>query len=137
MYNSHTRDRRSAIRVNPEPHAPIRVDINGADFIDILYACDISMGGIGIQVPHRFKGCKTDLVVECRIILPAPINYSFHTQGRVMHISGDRFGISFYNLHEKTEDRLEQYISQRIKVESWWGWAAHRIGLDSLSSRFL
>jgi len=130
-------DRRSAIRVEPEAYAPIRVDINGADFIDIFYATDISKGGIGLKVPHRFRGCKTERMVECLVQLPLPVHYSFHAQGKVVHISGDRFGVSFYNLQEKTEARLEDYINYRLKGTSWWSWAAHQVGLDSISTRFL
>ena len=136
MSDKNKPDRRLTLRVSPEFHVPIKVDIVGADFIDIFYAVDISIGGIGIKVPHQFKGCKTERVVECRVSLPNPVSFSFHTQGKVIHINGDRFGVSFYNLQEKTETHLDEYISYRLKSTSWWGWAAHQVGLDAVSARF-
>lgn len=130
-------DRRLFLRVRPEPHIPIRVDVNGKDFVDIFYAVDISVGGLGLKVPHRFEGCRTDLLVHCLLRLPTPFAHSVGAQGSVIHISGDRFGIAFHNLSEKAEKVIDAYVCHRLKQESWWSWAAHRAGLDTLSIRFL
>lgn len=130
-------DRRASLRISPEVGIPIRVDLNGEDFIDIFYAADISVGGVGLLVPHRFEGCKLDALVDCQIRLPAPIIQSVRAQGRVKHVNGDRFGVAFFNLQEKSERLIENYIDHRLRTETLIGWMAHRIGLDSISSRLL
>ena len=80
-------------RVIPEKGHPVLVDISGDGFIDILPALDISLGGIGIQVPHNFDGCNTETLVDCLVTLPRPVNYTIRAQGKIIHIRQNLFGL--------------------------------------------
>ena len=129
-------DRRSSTRVSPEVHAPIRVDLRGADFIDVMYALDISRGGIGTQVAHSFDDCKTDRIVDCLVKLPEPVNQSFRAQGRMRHISAGRFGVEFKNLNEKSQSLIDDYVDSRLQNASWWASIARRGSLSFQRSQY-
>jgi len=130
------KERRSSVRVTPLADQSIRVDLNGEDFIDIFYVIDLSTGGIALEVPHRFSGCKVDSIVECVIQLPDPVRQFVHAQGRIKHISGDRFGLAFFNLNESAESLIEEYICHCLKTESILSWMAHKLGFDHLAQRY-
>ena len=130
-------ERRTSLRVKPEKETEIRVDLNGENFIDIFYATDISIGGIALRVPHLFEGCKINLPVDCLVRLPIPIDNSFHAQGKIIHISGERFGVAFQNLNENYENMIKDYVNYRLKEISWIAWISHKLGITSLSSRLI
>ncbi len=129
-------DRRSSARVNPEAHAPVRVDMRGADFIDVMYALDISRGGIGTQVAHSFDDCETDRIVDCLVQLPEPVNQSFRAQGRMRHIDGGRFGVEFKNLNENAQSLIDDYVDHRLQSASWWASIARRGNLSFQYSQY-
>jgi len=131
------RERRSAVRIQPRKNDPIRIDLNGENFLDIVYAVDISTGGLGLWVPHHFEGCKIDSLVDCLVRLPYPISSSFHAQGSIRHIRGNCFGLKFHNLHENAKNLIKKYIEYRLKDISWLAWITHRMGLLSITSRIL
>jgi len=115
-----TRDNRQYERVVPVRSEPIIIDINGANFIDILKAGNISLGGIMISVAHEFKGCEIDKHVNLAIKLPTPINKSFSATGKIKHISGDAFGVNFISIHEHGQQMLRKYILFHQKKTSTW-----------------
>src|SRR3954471_21893733 len=47
-------NRRVHKRVRPRKDAPVEVQIVGDGFIEMVAARDISIGGLGIHVPHTF-----------------------------------------------------------------------------------
>ena len=77
------KNRRRYFRAVPEEGHPIHLDINGENFIEILTAVSISQKGIGIRVPHGFKGCKINKQVELVLSLPNPINQSIQIFGNI------------------------------------------------------
>ena len=115
-----TRDNRQYERITPNKSAPIIIDINGSNFIDILKAGDISLGGVKISVAHGFKGCEIDKQVQLAIKLPTPINKSFSATGKIKHISGDSFGVNFLSMHNHGQQMLRKYILFHQKDNSTW-----------------
>lgn len=134
MVDGAMQERRSSIRVEPATDQAIRVDVNGENFIDIFDAVDISTGGLALEVPHRFLGCQVDALVECVVKLPFPVTQYIHAQGRITHISGNRFGLAFYNLNENAEELIEEYVCYCLRSQSLLVWAAHKLGFDALIS---
>ncbi|MBF0451727.1 MAG: PilZ domain-containing protein [Candidatus Magnetomorum sp.] len=108
-------DKRRHIRVQPEKKSPVEVDINGQNFLTIIYANDISEGGIGIIVPEKFKGCKINNNVSLVITLPKPLKKSFIVTGRIIHVINEKFGVEFLDLAKENRKLLKQYIKKRLK----------------------
>jgi len=106
-------EQRHYSRVETTPDAPVRIDINGEDFIDVLSAVDISEGGLGLEVQHRFRGCNLDDLVSMIVQLPAPVSRHFSVMGRIMHISNDTFGVSFVGLSGAGRNLIRDYIKSR------------------------
>jgi c-di-GMP-binding flagellar brake protein YcgR len=100
------------LRVQADPSAPIRVDIMGRGFLDVLSARDISVGGLGITVPHGFAGCDIDSEVE--LIVTLGRNRPFKTRGAIRHNgkagSQQLFGVEFTALSPEQQQAIEAYI---------------------------
>jgi c-di-GMP-binding flagellar brake protein YcgR len=122
-------NRRNFIRVAPEPNAPVRVDINGADFIETIKAVDISENGIGITVPHGFHGCHVDQPASFVIHLPQPINKFFRVDGMIRHVRNQSFGVRFTNLSDKSRTLIRSYIALGVKKRGWWDYLRYVMGL--------
>lgn len=123
-----TADRRRFTRVIPKPEQPVRVNINGEDFIDIFNAEDISLDGVGIRVPHGFKGCEINRQVLFIIDLPLDgKRLCAQVPGRILHISGPCFGVAFAEMSETNRSKIRQYISQRLKEDSLLDWLKFEI----------
>jgi len=103
-------NRREFVRVVPKRQAPVRVDINGNDFIEVTNAVDISEGGIRISVKHHFAGCHVDLPAAVIIYLPAPVARHFSARGRIRHVLGDSFGVQFIGLNPAHRALVREYI---------------------------
>jgi hypothetical protein len=103
-------NRREYVRVLPEPHAPVRVDINGPDFIEVINAVDISEGGIRLSVKHRFEGCHVDQPASFIVHLPQPINKLFRFEGQITHVRDDSFGVRFTNLTSEARALVRRYV---------------------------
>jgi hypothetical protein len=115
--------------VEPEHNAPVRVDINGADFIETLKAVDISENGIGIIVPHKFQGCHVDQPASFVIHLPQPINKFFRVDGMIRHVRNQSFGVRFTNLNDKSRALIRSYIALGVKKRGWWDYFRYMMGL--------
>lgn len=129
MSISPSSERRHYLRVIPDQQHPIRVDINGANFIDVLHAIDISQGGLGMQVSHGFNGCDLEDRVSFVIDIPLPRHALVHCSGRIKHVSGNRFGVRFDPLPESVSAHIRAYIAVHVKQESWWMWFQYKLGL--------
>ena len=116
-------------RVQPEPNAPLHVDINGEGFIDVLNAMDISEGGMRIQVLHRFEGCHIEKPVILIIQLPQPVNNFIQVEGRIKHILNDSFGVQFCNLNQRSRSLVRKYVAYRLKGHSFWLFLRYKLGL--------
>ena len=95
-----------------DPAAPIRVDIMGHGFLDVLNARDISVGGLGIRVPHDFAEC--DINREVQLIVTLGRARPFMTKGAIRHYSKTAndhvFGIEFTSLLPEQLEAIEAYM---------------------------
>lgn len=114
------KNRRRYFRAVPEEEHPIHLDINGENFIEVLTAVSISQKGIGISVPHGFKGCKIYNEVELVLSLPYPINQSILIFGKIKYINSLKFGISFNKMSSESKKIIREYIQYRIKDEPFY-----------------
>ena len=91
----------------------------GDGFLDVLYARDVACGGVGVHVPHGFKGCDLDQEVELIVSLPG--SRSFCVSGRIRHSTTFRdetfFGVEFTNLASADRDKLKRYVKERQREE--------------------
>lgn len=122
-------DSRKHFRMTPEKQHPIRVDINGENFLDILYAHDISEGGLGIFVHHAFKDCEIDKAVSLVVRLPHPTVTDFSVNGKIKHVSAQKFGIEFLDTDRTVRNKIRSYLGFRLKNEPWLTRIKFRLGL--------
>lgn len=129
-------ERRRYIRVTPEPERPIRVDINGENFLDILYVSDISEGGIGFQVEHQFSGCAIERPVHFILDLPPPVSALISAEGSIRHVMDRAFGIEFGTLSREARHHIHDYIHYRLCRQSLLVRVAHSLHVpDALIHR--
>jgi len=112
-------NQRRYIRIKPELERPIRVDVNGDNFLEIIYAKDINERGIGFQVAHGFKGCEINQLVSIIVSLPHPANYNLSVKAQIKYISAYKFGAVFHELSVKDRKNIQRYICHRLIDESW------------------
>jgi len=107
-------------RIKPNQNTPIIIDINGSNFIEIVKARNISLGGINILVAHEFRGCEIEKQVKLEIKLPTPVNHCFSATGKIKHISGDDFGVNFLSMNKKGFRMLTKYLLFHQQEFSFW-----------------
>lgn len=107
-------NKRRYIRIVPE--FPVKVDINGDDFIDIVTVKDISMGGVGINVKHMFDGCAIHNSVN--LIVTLGEFKTFKTYAKVKHVNGNFFGVEFENIDKKSRKLLKKFIFEELRKVS-------------------
>ncbi len=111
--------RRRHLRVTPEPGRPIRIHINGVDFLDIMHANSFSQGGLSVKVNHAFSGCDIDLPVSVIVSLPEPVRQDLCLMGKIRHVADDVFGIAFLEMSKEQRYRIRQYMRHRLRHEPW------------------
>ncbi|MFL0797756.1 MAG: PilZ domain-containing protein [Cellvibrionaceae bacterium] len=127
--------RRRHLRVLPKAEDPVRIDINGGNFIEILTATDISEGGLGIQVKHGFQGCSINDSVSFVIELPISSedskgkNTLVRLHGKIRHVTGDRFGVSFSPVSDSNRKAIKGYVASRLREQSWVQWLKYKTGM--------
>jgi len=121
------KDNRKKIRVIPEQGENIRIDLAGSNFLDIVYAKNISESGLGIWVPHRFEGCDLNQEVNFSVRLPPPIIHTFSFYSEI--IAHNNFGVVFRGLSKKDQNYIRQYIQSRLKENSWLKKIQHNLKL--------
>jgi hypothetical protein len=123
------REARRHLRVYADPTAPIRVDIMGNGFLDVLNARDISVGGLGIRVTHDFVDC--DIAKDVELIVTLGRARPFKTAGAIRHYSktkGDHvFGVEFTSLSTDQREAIEAYIQSCLRRRSRVGMNAVRV----------
>lgn len=113
---------RKFLRVTPRHDAPVHVDLNGHGFIDITRALDISEAGVRIAVPHRFTGCDVTTPVNCILHFPAPLSCNLKTEGRIMHVQDDSFGVVFSGSQVQARRQIRRYIAAELRRGDFWGY---------------
>ena len=122
-------ERRRRIRVVPEQNEPIVININGENFIEIVYASDISVSGIGIVVPYGFEGCRIDKDVSIVVTLPIPEKRSLLCQGKIRHIRNSNFGVHFNGIEKEKRLLLRKYVSSQLDNQPWYIKYLFRMGI--------
>lgn len=89
----------------------------GTDFLDVLEARNISVGGMKIIVPHLFKGCDINSPVD--VIIKLPQRKSFKARGLIKHIHGNQksdgsFGFKFTEISESDREAVDRYVQKRL-----------------------
>lgn len=115
-WNDEERRKLIRLRIKPSSNKKIEVQIIGPNFIEHLYARDISPSGIGIFVPHNFKDCNIDDVLDFVITLPK--KKAIKCQGKIIHIQtkiDGFFGAEFLQLSNEDQDQLLEYVEQNLE----------------------
>jgi hypothetical protein len=90
----------------------------GTDFLELLEARDISVGGVGIQVDHSLQDC--DLNSEVKLVIELPDRRPFLASGYLVHKTADRqftvFGIRFSHLPQDAVECLEEYVQRMVDL---------------------
>lgn len=113
------RTHRNSIRVIPDPNAPIEIQIIGQTFLDVLSARDICVDGIGVNVPHRFKGC--DIGQSVTLIISLPHLKSFQVTGKIRHEprkGKNYFGLEFETISPQAQRCIADYVEYMLKKQS-------------------
>lgn len=84
----------------------------GNGFLEVLSARDISVGGLGVSVKHKFEGCDTNSEVDLIVTLGRA--RPFKTRGVIRHASNDFFGVQFTALAPEHEKAIEAYVATRL-----------------------
>lgn len=116
-----SRNKRRYVRVEPEQNKPVKVDVNGRNFVEVLCAHDISEGGLSLSVSHGFNGCSINEPVELVVRLPEPVSSSFSSVGKIKHIDAQRFGVVFLSMTPQGKSMTRRYVNYRLNAGSWWG----------------
>lgn len=111
------REQRKDPRARPLDAEPVRIDIMGDGFLEVLVARDISVGGVGVFVRHDFKGCDIDSQVD--LIVKLGTERPFKTRGVIRH--GVRhgakhfFGVEFVELSEQQRELVASYVERCLR----------------------
>lgn len=105
-------DRRREKRVRPYANRPVEVQIMGPGFLEIVQATDISVGGVGVYIPHGIDPSAVGKNVE--IILTLPACRPAHIRGNICHSDGVsdlcHIGVEFLRLPANVEKALRRYV---------------------------
>lgn len=87
----------------------------GDDFLEVLEVRDISVGGVGVCVMHRFEGI--DAHQDIWLILSLPGESSMRIKGTIRHqrqvgAGGVLFGVQFDDLSRDHYDRIRAYVKR-------------------------
>lgn len=88
----------------------------GAAFLDVLEARDISVGGVGVNVPHGFEGCNIRAAVQ--VIIKLPGKKAFLAKAVVRHVNTAMclFGVEFTHIAERHRVEIASYVEQMIEL---------------------
>jgi hypothetical protein len=107
-------ERRQNLRVRPAAVEPIKVQFVAAGMLAILYAVDISEGGIALRLEARMDSNAVGMTVELVVSLPSlPPVYLKGVIRRVGYESGYVVGISFVDPSDKASEAIRTYIERR------------------------
>lgn len=107
--------RRRHPRVVPSARNPVEVHLMGGDFLEVLYAADISVGGLAVLVPHEFEGYELGVMIEVLIKLPS--RRAFVVHGVIRHRSAERktFGVEFAKISAQAHAEIANYVTARLQ----------------------
>ncbi|MDV6234338.1 PilZ domain-containing protein [Leptospira ellisii] len=113
-------EQRKFPRVVPARNEVIEIQLMGVNFIDILNAKDISIGGVAVEVPHLFEGCDLNSPIQMILTLPGrnPIKLSGKVKRKISAPEASLFGVEFGSLEPKAKYLIESYIQSRMQMAS-------------------
>lgn len=86
----------------------------GAASLNILYARDISLSGLGVHVPHGLR--EADLGNELDLLITLSGGHSFLTRGVVRHRNDvampNFFGVEFSELKPSHREEIRRFIAR-------------------------
>lgn len=92
----------------------------GDDTLNILWARDISLSGLGVQVPHGFR--DADLERELDLVITLPGTRSFLARGVVRHANNvavpNYFGVELTSLRTVHRDEVRKFIDRLKELEA-------------------
>jgi CheY-like chemotaxis protein len=98
----------SSNKIIPSKNSPIRMDIIGDNFVEIVQVTDIGENGAGIFVPHSFSGIDISRPINAIVTLPG--QNSFKAKGNIKEGKDNRhFNFEFNNLSSQAKKQIEQY----------------------------
>lgn len=108
------RERRLHPRVLPRPAEPIKVQLIGDGFVELLRARDISISGLAVTITHEIDVGL--MASEIQILLALPGEKAFTAYGNVRHISKERgvFGVQFTRISEDNLVHVSAYVAKRL-----------------------
>jgi len=88
----------------------------GGSFRDTLRARDVSVGGIGVRVPHEFAGCDLQDAVD--LIVKLPGRRPFKARGVIRHITTQAalFGIEFTTISDEARATVVAYVEELVAL---------------------
>lgn len=90
----------------------------GSDFLEVLVAEDISVGGIGVRIDREFTGY--DLASEITLLVKLPGKHPFITQGKIRHKSSKGvwqvYGVQFTHLSPEHTHEIGVYVEQMLAI---------------------
>lgn len=112
---------RYAERVKPLPRHRVEVQLMGLESIDILYAFDISMKGVGVRLPIDHSLCSGGEKVELIITLPG--GRPFKAGGFIRHVTERPnkphcFGVEFVSIANKNLSQIRHYMEETKLVRT-------------------
>jgi hypothetical protein len=106
-------DRRRHARVTPRPNEPITIRVLGKKLVEILWARDISVGGVAVLIHHDVDA--TTLANEVDIMVGLPDRPAFKARAQVRHIAtSSMFGVQFTLIKPEDVAAIEAYVAQRV-----------------------
>ncbi len=98
----------------------VEVQIMGPGFLDVVHARDISVGGVGVWIPHGFKDCDTSAPVE--LILTLPSRKSIRVKGKIRHRTAvsegaEFYGVEFMDVPKSQREAIADYIAECLEED--------------------
>lgn len=99
--------------MTPRENEPITVRLLGKRLTEILWARDISVGGMAVVIHHDVD--QKTLSNEIEILVGLPGVPAFKTRGQVRYFSASTmFGVQFTALQPKDLALVEAYVAARV-----------------------
>jgi len=107
-------------RVRPPASERVEVQIMGPGFLDVVEARDIGLGGVGVWIPHGFRGC--DLSAPVELVLTLPSYKSFLVRGTIKHrtaasAESEFFGVEFDRLPSEHQKAIADYMVRCLEED--------------------
>ncbi len=113
-------EKRKFTRVIPEEKDPVEVHLMGTLLLDVLYARDISLGGIGIVAPNHFDEWDLNEKIEIIVALPGDLA-DFRARGVIKQIGKKSkefgiYGVQFTEMGPKGKQDLNVYVRRMERI---------------------